>query len=264
MESSERTGTAGTARAVVIIPGLMGTRRFFRQIVEELSADHDVFVVELPGHGATPVGDGPATLRRATLGLCREIEERGLHDVTLVGWSLGATVACSCLEQMAPGRVGRLVWVEQTPRLTTAADWPHAVYGNLDDEAARQLRDTQAADPDAFAEALVRGSFAADSRPDERLVRELLAEARSCDPAAVGALLAEAVSQDIRDSVTGIQVPTLLIHGTRSQVYPTPVGNWLAEAIRTSRLLMFEDSGHMPFLEEARRFTAAIREFTAK
>jgi pimeloyl-ACP methyl ester carboxylesterase len=53
----------------------------------------------------------------------------------------------------------------------------------------------------------------------------------------------------------------LLIHGARSQVYPTPVGDWLADAIPGSRLEMFEDSGHLPFIEEPERFAGVVREF---
>lgn len=251
----------GAGPVLVMVAGLAATRRFFREAVERLSADHRVITVELPGHGDTPVGDRPAGVERSADDLARLMEELDLRDVTLLGWSLGATVAYSCLERSGAARVARLISVEQTPRLTTAHDWTHAAFGGLDDEGAKQLQGTLGDDFAGFAGTLVHSSFAAGSEPGQDLVDALLAEAAGCDSDAVAALLADAVSQDWRTRVAAIPVPVLLIHGARSQVYPTPVGDWLADAIPGSRLEMFEDSGHLPFIEEPERFAGVVREF---
>lgn len=251
----------GQGPALVMIAGLSATRAFFRDAVENLSADHRVITVELPGHGGTPAGDRPASVERAADDLARLLEELDLREVTLLGWSLGATVAYRCLEQTGTARIARLVSVEQTPRLTVAEDWPHAAFGGLDEEGAAGLAAGLGTDFAGFADNLVRSSFAADSEPDKDVVDALVAEAGGCDSDAVAALLADAVSQDWRGRMADIPVPTLLIHGARSQVYPTPVGSWLADAIPGSRLEVFDDSGHLPFIEETERFAQAIRAF---
>jgi pimeloyl-ACP methyl ester carboxylesterase len=251
----------GRGPAVVMVSGLAATRTFFRDAVKDLSADHRVVTVELPGHGDTPLGGRPATVQRAAEDLGRVLEELDLRDVTLLGWSLGATVAYACLEHAGTDRVSRLVSVEQTPRLTVAPDWTHAAFGGLDEEGAKGLRGSLTEDFAGFAQTLVGSSFAAGSQPAQDITATLLAEAGACDPAAVASLLADAVSQDWRGRVADISVPTLLIHGARSQVYPTPVGEWLARTIPGARLEMFADSGHLPFIEETERFTGAVRAF---
>lgn len=251
----------GRGPAVVMVPGLAATRTFFRDAVKNLSADHRVVTVELPGHGDTPLGGRPATVQRAAEDLGRVLEELDLRDVTLLGWSLGATVAYACLEHASTDRISRLVSVEQTPRLTVAEDWTHAAFGGLDEEGAKGLLGGLTEDFAGFAQTLVGSSFAAGSQPDEDVMATLLSEAGACDPAAVASLLADAVSQDWRGRVADIPVPTLLIHGARSQVYPTAVGEWLAGTVPGSRLEMFADSGHLPFIEETERFAGVVRDF---
>ncbi len=251
----------GEGPALVMISGLSATRAFFREAVRDLSADHRVITVELPGHGDTPAGDRPASVQRAADDLAAMLDELDLREVTLLGWSLGATVAYRYLEQVGADRVARLVSVEQTPRLTVTEDWPHAAFGGLDDEGAQQLKSTLGDDFAGFADNLVRSSFAAGSEPAKDVVDTLIAAASGCDSDAVAALLGDAVSQDWRSRMAGITVPTLLVHGARSQVYPTPVGDWLAGQVPGSRLEVFEDSGHLPFVEETERFTKTVREF---
>ncbi len=251
----------GEGPALVMVAGLAATRSFFRDAVADLSADHRVITVELPGHGGTPAGDRPATVQRAADDLAGLLDGLDLRDVTLLGWSLGATVAYSCLEQVGTGRIARLVSVEQTPRLTTADDWTHAAFGGLDDEGAKQFQESLVADFEGFAGTLVGSSFAAGSEPAKDLVDALVAEALGCDSAAVASLLADAVAQDWRARLADITVPTLLVHGAGSQVYPTPVGRWIADVIPGSRLEVFDNSGHLPFIEERERFTRTVREF---
>jgi len=249
--------------ALVLVPGLAATARIFEPLAADLARDHRVVVVELPGHGRNAVRSAPPGLALAAKQIAKAIGSRGLRDVTLVGWSLGATACYELLSGPAAASVAALVSVEQTPRLMLEPEtaWTHAAFGGLDTAGARQLLKEIAADPDAFVTNLMTASFAANSEPDPRLVAELVAEARGCDAGAVRALLVEALVQDWRDWLTELTLPTLFIHGAHSQVYPTDVGGWLEQAVAGSRLVRFEASGHSPFLEETDRFASVIRDF---
>lgn len=254
----------GDGPALVVVGGLVSTRAFFRDAVRELSADHRVITVELPGHGSTPVGDRPVTAARVIEDIGTLLVELDLRDVTLMGWSLGATLAYGYVAENPDKRVTRLISVDQTPRLTTAPDWEHASFGGLDAEGVAQLRAGIAADFDAFAETLVRSCFAAGSEPPQDVCDALIAEARRCDSTAVSAMLAEAAAIDWREQVAAINVPTLLVHGARSQVCPTPIGEWMARTIPGAQLETFEESGHVPFVEETQRFADVVRAFVAR
>lgn len=240
---------------LVLIPGLAATSRFFTAAARDLAVGHEVVTVELPM-------DRPATVREAAEELALTLARLDLRDATLVGWSLGASVAYEYLDRFGQGRVAALVSVEQTPRLTLAEDWPHAAFGGLDAAGVERLKATIATDPAAFADSLVRGSFAAGGEPEESLVDELVGEALRWTPEACAALLTSVSTSDYRDVVARITVPTLLIHGARSQVYPTGVGDWLAATIPAAELRVFPDSGHLPFIEERERFVAAVTDMS--
>ncbi|WJK35190.1 alpha/beta hydrolase [Solwaraspora sp. WMMA2065] len=253
--------TGGHGPALVMVPGLAATAEFFSAAVARLATRHRVVVVELPGHGDNATADRPASLTRAAEDLHTTIEELDLAGVTLLGWSLGATVAYGYLERFGAARIRALVSVEQTPRLLCDDDWPYGAFGSLDAAGADAVLASVTDDYPAFAAALVRGSFAAGTDPDPTTLADLIDQTRRCDPDAVRALLAEALTVDWRDRLRRISVPTLLVHGAHSQVYPGEVGGWLRSAIPASRLEVFPGSGHLPFVEEPDRFADLVSAF---
>ncbi|WP_023588195.1 alpha/beta fold hydrolase [Streptomyces thermolilacinus] len=254
----------GSGPVVVLVPGLGATRDFFAPVAAGLGRDHTVVAVDLPGHGATALRDGAEpTLRDAAAGLRAVVEKLGLSDIALVGWSLGATVAWTYLEEYGPQGVRGLVSCEQTPWLLADGGWEYAAFGSLDAAAAKDLLEQVRQDPGGFAENLVRGSFATGSEPDPELADDLVRKARRTAPAALTGLLADVLRQDWRERVGALGVPTLLVHGARSGVYPPEVGTWLAKTVPGSRLELLEHSGHLCFLEEPDRFCAAVRGFLA-
>lgn len=242
---------------VVMVPGLAATGRFFSGVAGQLAADHRVVTVELPTRGS-------ATVRQAVQDLAHAFDLLDLREAVLLGWSLGATVALEYLDRFGTERVSALISVEQSPRLTLGPDWPHAAFGGLDGAGVERLCAGVLADQAGFAESLVRSSFAAGADPDPGLVGELTAEALTWTPQACAALLAEAAGLDLRARLAAVTVPTLLIHGARSQVHSTGVGRWLADAIPAAELRVFPESGHLPFIEEPQHFVDAVADFVAR
>jgi L-proline amide hydrolase len=65
---------------------------------------------------------------------------------------------------------------------------------------------------------------------------------------------------DISDQLADIEVPVLLISGEHDEVRPAVVAD-VHERLRDSEWLLFEDSSHMPHLEEHERFLQAVEAF---
>ncbi|WP_164253510.1 alpha/beta hydrolase [Streptomyces sp. S4.7] len=252
---------------MVIVPGLGATAAFLEDTAERLARSHRVLIVELPGHGSSSgetAAAGALGVDAAARRVLRGCEQLGLRDVTLLGWSLGATVAYSCLAQDRQSRFAALVSVEQTPKLTMAQDWPHAAFGQLEPAGAAELAGSMVDDPAAFARTLLGSSFAAGREPDPGLLERLVAETLRCDPVAMAELLTDVAGQDWRERLPRtVDVPSLFIHGARSQIYPTAVGDWFAQTLTGSRLELFEESGHLPFVEEPQRFADVVLKFIA-
>ncbi len=254
--------------ALVFIPGAGTTARFFDQAVAALSRDHTVVTVDLPGHGLSarvPVGEQPAAdLPGVTRAVHRVLCELDLEEVTLAGWAFGASVAFDYVERYGTDRIRSLICIEHNPRLLAGGGWPHPALGGIDVQGAHELLEGLKRAGDETAENLVRGSFAPGSAPDPLLLCDLVAEAQGCNPAAVRALLADAFEQDWRERAARIKVPTLLVHGAHSAICPPDAGRWLAGIMPDARLSVFEDCGHLPFVERPQRFAAEARAFVAR
>jgi pimeloyl-ACP methyl ester carboxylesterase len=103
----------------VLVHGLGGDRHTWRPVIDGLTAERDVLVVELPGFGAsTPLPEelepSPVALAAAVL---RRLDEAGVGRFHVVGHSLGGWVALE-LADLAPSRVVSVT------ALTPAGFWP--------------------------------------------------------------------------------------------------------------------------------------------
>jgi len=68
-------------------------------------------------------------------------------------------------------------------------------------------------------------------------------------------------SFDVRDRLGDISAPTLVMGGRHDWVTPYPESELIAASIPNSELVIFEESGHLPFVEEQDRFTSIVRTF---
>jgi proline iminopeptidase len=66
---------------------------------------------------------------------------------------------------------------------------------------------------------------------------------------------------DARSALARLTMPTLIVVGGRDAILPLGHSEALAKAIPGARLLVFDRSGHFPFIEEPARFVAAIHSF---
>ncbi|MFT4037285.1 MAG: alpha/beta fold hydrolase [Thermomicrobiales bacterium] len=68
-------------------------------------------------------------------------------------------------------------------------------------------------------------------------------------------------SFDVRDRLGDFTIPTLVIGGRHDWVTPFAESELIAASIPGSELVIFEESGHLPFVEEGEGFTALVRRF---
>lgn len=69
---------------------------------------------------------------------------------------------------------------------------------------------------------------------------------------------------DIRDRLPSITAPTLVTVGRDDWIVPVPASEEIARLIPNSKLVIFENSGHSPQLEEPERFQQVVRDFLAE
>ncbi len=77
----------------------------------------------------------------------------------------------------------------------------------------------------------------------------------------VGALAAMRDRPDSRPTLGDIDVPVLIIHGEADQIVPLAEAEAMMEAIPDAELVVLEDAGHLPNLEQPDDFNEAVIEF---
>ncbi len=80
----------GTGEPLLLIHGLGGSLHSWDLVINQLAVRREVIAVDLPGHGATPPLNGPATIGAYADALAAWVRENDLIGVDAVGSSMGA------------------------------------------------------------------------------------------------------------------------------------------------------------------------------
>lgn len=73
--------------------------------------------------------------------------------------------------------------------------------------------------------------------------------------------MARASAEDLREVLTHIEVPTLLVYGDSDVRAPLPVAEDLHAAISGSTLVVLPGAGHLCNIEAPEEFSRAVRDF---
>src|SRR5437016_5520490 len=182
---------------IVLVHGLGSDAKRWLPVARDLARDHRVVLVELPGHGLTPMAH-PFTLEQATIALDRAIAEQSRDPVVLVGHSVGGLVAAAEALR-APSRVRALVLVE-------SALAPQMSKGQADTLLAMFDRDWSGTLHGVYA------SFGRDSAQGEAL----WAEATQVERANMRAWIPIALSADLSVEAAGLEMPVLAVVSPRT------------------------------------------------
>lgn len=240
---------------ILLVHGWKGSHRLWDKTAVHLMDTHRVVAFDLRGMGES---DKPAEgydFDRMASDVGAVVRQLELDDVTLVGWSMGCTVALSYLEQDGGG-IGRVVLTNGPMRLTQAPDFPHA------------MTDAQF---DGYLDELVAGwpeserAFQAESTlaGDGPLVDWLYAIALQTPLDAALAIVRSQAKLDMRAALAAVTVPVLAAYAHHDPYYPTSLADWIAETAPDGRRVLFEHSAHCTPIEEAAAYAAVLADFAA-
>ena len=78
---------------------------------------------------------------------------------------------------------------------------------------------------------------------------------------ALGLRLRQMDRGDASAQLKALNVPTLILWGGRDRLFPPAIGQRFQASITGSRLVIFDDLGHVPHEEDPVRTVAPVREF---
>lgn len=250
----------GDGEPLLLVHGwTMNAEYWWQRNVEALDDDRRVVTVDLRGHGRSGKTDENHTIAEYARDIHHFAQSVALEDAVAVGWSMGAAVLLSYLDQFGDDRLRAVGFVDQSPLLLSEEDWEHPVFGEFTRDALEEVVETIRSGRPDFAKQFISDMFA--DPPSQETIDEMYAETMRTPTSVATAMLRDLVDSDFRDVVPEITVPTLLLYGEQSAIYPSNVGEWMDDHIPESELVLFSESGHCPFWEEPDAFNEAVTSF---
>jgi non-heme chloroperoxidase len=253
--------SAGQGPPIVLVHGWTMNGRFFQKNIDALARRHRVITVDSRGHGFSGRDLIHLTMEQVARDLEAVLASLELDHVVLAGWSMGMATIYNYLDKFGTERLAGIVDIDMTPYLFADDEWPHGVFGNLNAASSLEVQRQIVKDRTGLMDNLVPAMFAAGSTQAPEVVNWWLDQSTTVPDLTALALWVSFSSQDWRPLLPSIDVPVLLAHGAKSQIYPTRVWEPLAQTIPTTTLKLFENSGHSPFWEEPDEFNAAVTDF---
>lgn len=258
---------AGDGEVVVLIHGLAGSSRTWKDVMPGLAASYDVIAPDLLGHGDSAKPTGDYSLGGHASGLRDLLLTLDVPSATIVGHSFGGGVAmqlayqhpelCDRLVLVGSGGLGREVsWLLRLCTLPLAEQAMPLVF------------------PRWFAD---RGSDVSRFLHDRGLNAPRLGEMWRAYSSLAGAENRRAFVRTIKTVIDpggqtinaldriylASHLPTLIVWGEHDQIIPVSHAHTAHEAIAGSRLELLADAGHFPHTETPERFLEVLLDFLA-
>jgi pimeloyl-ACP methyl ester carboxylesterase len=218
------------------------------------------------GHGEQQVTPGCAvSLDAMADDLAALLAHFRLDRPTVLGHSMGALTLWAFIARHGCSRIGRLGFIDQSPKLVTDADWHLGIYGDwpvVRDSAfiAAMRRDFVGAVLGLIGDGLNRPARErfTTGHPGQQRLRNYL---RLLDPAPLIAVWPTLSAADLRPALAAIDVPTLLVYGEESNYYPPATGRYVRDAIARAELIVYEGGDHSPHIGQPARFVDDLTRF---
>lgn len=244
---------AGSGPAVILLHGFVGdAASTWRNQIEALSDRFTVVAWDAPGAGGS--SDPPETFGMAGYAdvLARFVTDQRLEHPHVVGLSFGGALALE-LSRRHPDIPRSLVLA------SAYAGWSGSFPADVVESRLRRSLAASRLPPDGFTATLLPSMFS-EGTPAKQVDAFGASMRRAFHPIGFRAM-ARASAEDLRDTLPGVRIPTLLIYGDRDVRAPLTVAHHLRSGIAGSRLVVLANAGHVCSIEAPDEFNTAVRDF---
>jgi len=245
---------AGQGRGLILLHGLAATHANWERAIPAFADRWHVIAPDLPGHGKSAKPDAPYTIDFFA-GVIRSLGHAlGLNEAVVMGNSLGGQIAIE-LGLSYPSWTRALVLAAPAGGFASAVRTFGWAIGAATGPRLLRLTLPRAVDL----------CFYDPSLPSCAERRRILAERLAADdyPA-----FARAVSRSLAGAIAAgqqplhdLRQPALFVWGRQDRMIGLAGGRRLVRAVRQARLVVLEQCGHLPMLEQAEAFNRAADEF---
>ena len=256
----------GSGKPVVLIYGYpLSGASWEKQVAVLLAAGYRVITYDRRGFGKSSQPTAGYNYDTFAADLHKVVTHLELHDFALVGFSMGGGEVARYLGKYGSKRVSKAVIISGVPLYLLKTDHnPEGVDGSVFEGIEKAVT----ADRYAFFTEFFKNFYNTDLLLGKRVSGQ--AVHASWNLAASGSATASLACvptwhEDFRNDLSGIDVPTLVIHGDADRILPIAAsGRRTAQLIKGARLVVVKDGPHCITWTHADEVNRELLEFLGK
>ncbi|MDO5059011.1 MAG: pimeloyl-ACP methyl ester esterase BioH [Neisseria sp.] len=236
---------------VCLIHGWAANHHIFDELKTRFPAHWQVFAPDLPGHGGAAF-DGTFDVSVAAEQIAAALPDNSI----LVGWSLGGLVALHIAARF-PEKVRALCLTASFAKFRAAPDYPEGLSNPALDKMIALFRQ----DYHKYMKQFLQLQFLYAKEQHGIMEKVLPDIVKHGAPEALQEALNAVADADARALLPAIDVPVLLIFGSKDTITPPRMGHYLHNHLPNAEFALIEKAAHAPFLSHAAAFTALLTAF---
>ncbi len=244
---------------IVLIHGTSASLHTWDGWVSSLRAKRRVIRFDLPGFGLTgPAPDGDYSLDRYSRFVGATLDVLGVRKAILAGNSLGGQIAWATAVAQ-PERIVKLVLIDAAGYPFTSESMP------IGFRIARMPginRVMESILPRSLIKSSIRNVYGNPDKVTPELIdRYYELTRREGNRHALGQRFQQMPPGEQAEKISTLRLPTLILWGGRDRLIPPENARRFKQDIAGSKLVIFDDLGHVPHEEDPSRTVQAVLHF---
>lgn len=250
---------SGEGLPVIFIHGFGESGDVFKIQKRLLSKKNMIITYDVRGHGQTDKVQYGLTMRRLSIDLKELISSLELNKVTVVAWSMGASILFEYIKNFGTEKLYKICIVDKGPKMINDEKWNLGLYqGRYKAEDFREDLEMISHDFPEFCKKFIESMSLNLNKRELKIGLEKISKNSK---EVLYSLWKSMGENDYREVIKNIDVETLIVFGQDSILYSAETGEYLRDNIKKSKLEVFSDAGHLLILESPRKFSKLIENF---
>ncbi|HEV8511873.1 MAG TPA: alpha/beta hydrolase [Cyclobacteriaceae bacterium] len=240
---------SGKGKPVLLIHGFCETHEIWNGFAEKLSEAFEVFAIDLPGFGDSPLPATPFTIQDVAKDLLNWIDQENIRSPFLVGHSLGGYTALAMAKQ-GQEKISGLCLFNSTP------------YPDSDDRKSNRnkvIEFVKKNGVDPFIDTYVPGLFLDKKHPAIPDVYKIAR--RTSEETLLAYTSAMRDRPSSIDFLKEFQKPLLTITGDNDSIISVESVREFGHLAKTSWVHILENTGHMGMFEQPDKALRILSDF---
>lgn len=254
--------TIGAAKSVVFIHGWPLSHKMFEYQFIKLADDgYRCIGIDLRGFGRSDKPWTPYNYDRFADDIQQVLTTLNLQGITMVGFSMGGAIAMHYIAKYFSERVTKVVFMgAAAPCFTKREDYPYGLEKSTCNDLIMQSKQDRPKMVSDFAKIF----FSEENSQSHEMKEWLFSINMEASPYATIKCLEELRDADLRSDMQIVNqrnLPVAIFHGIHDKICSVDFAKVMNEAIKDSRLIRFDRSGHALNIEEKEKTNEELVRF---